>query len=219
MSELDYTTLHPAMTERLIALARSLSPAQWTSPSLCTGWRVCDVYGHMTYGGVTPMRVVVPRLLFIHRGNLNKGSAVESVRYADAHPQAEMIERFAHASEHPVGIAKLVKPDELFVDHVVHELDIRRPLGLASVFTEAELVAALAKAVRMKSPLIAPVRNATGLRFVATDVDWSDGVAGNPTVEGPSEDLLLALCGRPAGLAALHGSGLGEISRRLGAAS
>ena len=45
----DYLQLHRPMTERLVALASSLSDTQWTSPSLCDGWRVCDVYGHMTY--------------------------------------------------------------------------------------------------------------------------------------------------------------------------
>jgi uncharacterized protein (TIGR03083 family) len=169
----------------------------------------------MTYGGVTPMPKVVPILLFKYRGNLNRGSAVESVKYADAHPQAELISEFQRSSSAPVGIGKRVKPDELFVDHVVHELDIRRPLGLPTVFSGYELRAALHTAVGMKSPLIAPSKNAVGLRIVATDVGWSHGPIDAPTVEGPAEDLLLALCGRPLGLAALHGDGVPELSKRL----
>ena len=130
----DYIALQRPMTERLAALGRSLSPTQWTSPSLCRGWRVCDVFGHMTYGGVTPLWRVGPRLLSVYRGNLNRGSAVESVRYADAHTQAELIDEFERSSAHPVGIGKRLKPPELYVDHIVHELDMRRPLGLATVW-------------------------------------------------------------------------------------
>lgn len=212
----DYVDLQRPMTERLVALARSLSPGQWTSPSLCTGWRVCDVYGHMTYGGVTPLHRVVPRLLFVYRGRLNRGSAVESVRYADSHPQASLIEAFARSSAHPVGIGKRIKPHELYVDHVVHELDVRRPLGLATVWSPDELLAAVDAAVGLRSPLIAPARNAAGLRLVASDLGWSSGRPDAPVVVGPAEDLLLAVCGRPAGLATLSGEGLDVLRTRVG---
>ena len=211
----DYIALQRPMTDRLARLARSLSPAQWASPSLCTDWRVCDVFGHMTYGGVTPMYRVVPRLLFLYRGNLNRGSAIESVRYADTHTQAELIAEFERSSAHPVGIGKRIKPPELYVDHIVHELDVRRPLGLPTEWSSHELHAALAPAVTLKNALIAPATKAVGLRFVATDLDWTHGPTGSPVVEGPAEDLLLAVCGRPAGLATLTGDGVSLLSARL----
>jgi uncharacterized protein (TIGR03083 family) len=214
-SKSDYRALHGPMIERLVALGRSLTPAQWVAPSLCEGWRACDVYGHMTYGGVTPMRKVVPRLLFVYRGNLNRGSAVESVRYADAHPQPALIAEFERSSYHPVGIGKLIKAHELHMDHIVHEIDIRRPLGVATEWNADDLRAALDAAVRTKNPLIAPAKSAQGLHFVATDLDWSHGPAGGPAVEGPAEDLLLAMCGRPAGLAALQGDGDAELTTRI----
>jgi uncharacterized protein (TIGR03083 family) len=204
------------MTERLVALARSLSDQQWVSPSLCEGWRVCDVYGHMTFGGATPMYKVLPKLLFVYRGNLHRGSKIESVRYANSHQKSEVILEFERSSYSPVGIGKRIKPDELFVDHVVHELDIRRPLGLSSEFSDVELRAALHATVAMKSPMIAPSKNAAGLRIAASDVDWSHGADTAPSVEGPAEDLLLALCGRPGGLGALRGDGLDQLTRRIG---
>lgn len=215
LSIFDFRALHRPMTERLVAVGGSLSPTQWLAPSLCEGWRVCDVYGHMTYGGVTPMRKVVPRLLFVYRGNLNRGSAVESVRFADAHPQPVLLAEFERSSFHPVGIGKRIKPAELHMDHIVHELDIRRPLGLATDWNADDLPAALAAAVTTKNPLIAPAKSAQGLTFAATDVDWSHGPAGGPEVVGPAEDLLLALCGRPGGLAALHGNGVAELTARI----
>lgn len=212
---IDYRALHGPMTDRLVALGRSLSPSQWTSPSLCAGWRVCDVFGHMTYGGVTPLRTVLPVLLFRYRGSLNRGSAAESVRYADTHPQQAVVDEFERSSHHPVGIGKLVKPAELHMDHIVHELDIRRPLALATEWNENDLRAALEAAVATKTPLIAPAKTAAGLRFVATDLEWSAGPPDAPAVHGPAEDLLLAITGRTAGLAALHGDGVAELTARI----
>jgi uncharacterized protein (TIGR03083 family) len=217
LTKLDYQALHGPMTDRLTALGRSLSPEQWVAPSLCEGWRVCDVYGHMTYGGATPMYRVLPRLLFLYRGNLNRGSGVESVRYADTHMQDVVMSEFDRSSRHPVGIGKVIKASELHMDHIVHEMDIRRSLGIAGEWGDNDLRAALEAAVRTKTPLIAPAKSATGLRLVATDLDWSFGPVDGPEVAGPAEDLLLAMCGRPAGLATLRGDGVAELTARISA--
>jgi uncharacterized protein (TIGR03083 family) len=211
----DYPTLHAAMTERLVGLGSSLTPQQWQSPSLCEGWRVCDVFGHITYGGVTPLRTIGPILLFKYRGNLNRGSAVESVRYADTHAQPVVVAEFERSRHHPVGIGKLIKTDELHMDHIVHELDIRRPLGLPTEWQSDDVRAALDTAVRTKNPLISPAKTAQGLRFVATDIEWSHGPSDARRVEGPAEDLLLAICGRRSALAALQGDGVPELSARI----
>ena len=214
-SAIDYRALYAPMIDRLTRLGRSLSATQWQSPSLCDQWRACDIFGHMTYGGVTPLPKVLPVLLFKHRANLNRGSAVESVRYANAHVQPNLMDEFERSARHPVGIGKLVKPAELHMDHIVHELDVRRPLGLATEWNADDLHAALDAAVVTKSPLIAPAKTAIGLRLVATDLDWSYGPPDAGRVEGPAEDLLLALCGRPIGLATLVGNGVTELAARI----
>lgn len=51
-----------------------------------------------------------------------------------------------------------------------------------------------------------------GVRFVATDVDWSAG-EGLP-VEGPIDAILLLLTGRRAGLARLGGPGVELLTAR-----
>ncbi len=196
LTRAGYRALHPAMIDRLCRLGRGLDPDQWTAPSLCEGWRVCDVFGHMSYGGITPLRRVVPMLAFRYRGNINRGSAVESRRYASGRSQAELMDAFEQASRHPVGIGRLIKADELFVDHVIHELDICRPLGLASELTGAELLAALDGAVRLATPLFAPARSAKGRRLEATDLDWAHGKPGDPVTRDTAENLLLFLGGR-----------------------
>ncbi len=216
LSKLDYRALHGPMTDRLTALGLSLTAEQWCAPSLCDGWRACDVYGHMTDGGVTPMHRVLPRLLFLYRGNLNRGSAVESVRYADTHTQDAVMAEFERSSHHPVGIGKVIKASELHMDHIVHEMDIRRAIGIDSEWSDNDLRAALDAAVRTKTPLIAPAKSVSGLHFVATDLDWSYGPTDGPEVAGPAEDLLLAMCGRPVGLITLRGDGVAVSRLPLG---
>jgi uncharacterized protein (TIGR03083 family) len=209
----DHGLLHE-MNHRLARLAARLTPEQWTSPSLCEGWRVCDVMGHMTYGGSMPMRKTLPVLLFKYRGNLAKGSKMESIKMAESTDQARLITKFEASCEHPVGFGKIIKPRDLVIDHAIHELDIRRPLGIDDPLPAEVAKGALNAIATAKSKLFAPSKIAAGLHLKATDIDWESGPADAPTVEGPAEDLLLALGGRRAGLSALSGTGVDELSRR-----
>ncbi len=51
-----------------------------------------------------------------------------------------------------------------------------------------------------------------GLRFEASDLDWSAGEG--PTVRGPGEAMLLAMAGRPV-LDELSGDGVSTLRERL----
>ena len=53
----------------------------------------------------------------------------------------------------------------------------------------------------------------TGLRFVATDLDWSHGEGQE--VYGPGEALLVAVAGRASALGDLSGDGVDELARRV----
>ncbi len=44
---------------QLIEMLRDLSEAEWESPSLCTGWRVRDVAGHLMYDTYSPLTYAV----------------------------------------------------------------------------------------------------------------------------------------------------------------
>ena len=52
-----------------------------------------------------------------------------------------------------------------------------------------------------------------GLRFEATDVEWSSGEG--TLVRGPAEPLIMALCGRSAVLDELEGDGVEVLRGRL----
>jgi uncharacterized protein (TIGR03083 family) len=98
----------------------------------------------------------------------------------------------------------------------VHHQDIRRPLGRPRSIPEERLVAALDATPRLRSVFGARHRT-RGLRFEATDVDWSWG--DGPVVSGPGEALLLAMLGRSVAADDCDGPGLATFRERLGNAA
>jgi hypothetical protein len=50
-----FATLRAREAGRPVALGEQLPSAQWVAPSLCHGWRVCDVYGHLCCTVSTPL--------------------------------------------------------------------------------------------------------------------------------------------------------------------
>lgn len=95
---------------------------------------------------------------------------------------------------------------------VVHSEDVARPLGRTLDRAPAALVASL-DFYKGAQPLVGAKKRSEGLQLVATDVDWQYG--SGPTVSGPAIALLLAMSGRPAGLADLTGDGVSTMTARM----
>lgn len=198
-----------ALADRLDAL----TPAQWDSPSLCAGWRVRDVLGHLT----TPFAVSVPRLLLVAiRARGFDGAMDRLARERGARPPTELVAELRANAEHrfrPPGL-----PHEApLTDVVVHGLDMTVPLGL-----EPELPGDVARRVLgfVTTPKAArtfgPGRVLDTLRVEVTDADWSWGDTSAAVLRGPAWAVLLALTGRGAGLDACEGPGVAAL--RNGAA-
>lgn len=98
---------------------------------------------------------------------------------------------------------------------MIHQQDIRRPLGLHRSIPPDRLRAALEFA--KTAPVIRGSWHRRGLRMVATDLDWSAGTG--PEVHGPGEALLLAISGRSASVEELSGPGVPTLRPRLVAAA
>jgi uncharacterized protein (TIGR03083 family) len=212
--EHDYSTLVCDETRDMSATLHTLSDEQWDAPSLCEGWRVRDVIGHICVGSTMSL-VSFPFRLARYRFNVPRGSHEMSVEFGSTHSPAQILEafdRYAAVADHPGGLARVIKTHERFTDHLIHHQDIRRPLGLARKIPADRLVAALDALPRIGG-FLKSNRNAAGLRFVATDIDWSWG--DGPEVRGPAESLVLAISGRPVGLDALEGDGLPTLVARI----
>src|SRR4051794_6094183 len=111
-------------------LAAGLTAEQWESPSLCDEWSVRDVMTHVAF--------------HTHRAGLRQtvGNSVKwSVRLADeAH--ADTIEGLlAWLRSQPADSARrsIINVCEL----VIHQEDMRRPLGAARAYPEATMLAVL----------------------------------------------------------------------------
>ncbi|MCM6773239.1 maleylpyruvate isomerase family mycothiol-dependent enzyme [Nocardia sp. CDC159] len=188
----------------LIALLRALSDEEWLTPSLCAGWRVRDVVGHLLYDAIpAPTYAGV----FLRCGLSADRTNNVLVDRSRALPTARLVSKLEHSGEH---ITRLV-PRVGLADMLVHQQDIRRPLGRFREIPADRLRAVLSH----PDPFARPGRYTRGLRFVATDIDWTSG--SGPEVRGPGEALALAMVGRRAALADLDGAGVATLRRRMGA--
>ncbi|MGV9677208.1 maleylpyruvate isomerase family mycothiol-dependent enzyme [Nocardia sp. NPDC003482] len=186
----------------LVALLRGLSDAEWLAPSLCAGWRVRDVVGHLLYDSVSLLDYagvsVRSRLSFDGTNN----ALVDRFRSLST---AELVDRLENSGEH---ITRFM-PGVGLADMLVHQQDIRRPLGKPREIPAERLRFVLSH----PDPFAQPKRYVRGLRLVATDVEWSQG--SGPEVRGPGEALALAMVGRAVALADLEGEGLETLRGRM----
>jgi uncharacterized protein (TIGR03083 family) len=191
----------------LLADLDSLSDDAWATPSLCPGWTVSDVFGHMTATArMTPGRFV---------GHLASAGfrfhvmSAKDVATETAGPPASTVAAFRNmvdATTHPPGPI-----DAMVGEAVVHSEDIRRPLGIARSYPPAAVTRA-ADFFAASNLLIGTKKRIEGLTLRATDVDWSRGQG--PEVSGPILSLLMAMTGRKAPLDDLGGDGLAILTSR-----
>lgn len=192
-----------------------LSDADFDRMSLCEGWRVRDVVSHMIVGHTSPLSAIVLEVAK-NRFSVPKASFEESREYGSAHSAAEIRDTWAGVARNHTrkGIAKLISDKEGFIDHLVHHQDIRRPLGRPRAIPAERLVAAL-DGLPTIGGFLKSKQRMKGLRWRATDVDWTFGEG--PLVEGPAESLILAASGRTEALPELAGPGHAELATRLAA--
>jgi uncharacterized protein (TIGR03083 family) len=212
---MDYDALRLQELAAISELLHELRPEEWDAPSLCDGWRVRDVIGHMSLGYTTPMGTMLAKV-GRYGFNVPKASRAESIAYASAHSPDELLAVFdsIHRDNIRKGISKVIKPAEGLVDHTIHHQDIRRPLNRPRAVPPDRLVAAL-DVIPGLGGFVGARKRVQGLRLVATDVDWSSGAG--PEVRGTGEALLLAASGRAVTLPELDGDGVGTLRERIAA--
>ncbi len=188
------------------AFIETLDTSQLSTRSLCDDWTVGQVAAHL----VANLNLTLPAMI---AGTLRAGFRPNRFISQHAHTYAHL-DAAALASEirAKVGQTRDGALDVFFVDTVVHQLDMRGPLGIDRAIPTDRLTAALDTLVTLGFPFGGKTR-AKGLRFGATDLDWTLGEG--PAVRGPAVALLLALAGRPAGLADLSGDGVDLFAKRV----
>jgi len=174
-------------------LLDGLSAQQWECPSLCAGWRVRDVAGHVSLVGLPPTPADLLWQGLRARGNFHRLNTAMSVRRA-ARPTGQIVaELREHAGSRKVPAVSNHR--NVLFDVLVHGQDIAIPLGLPLLMPTDGAGEAATRVWTMGWPFWAK-RRLRGLRFVATDLDWS--VGSGPDVTGPISAVLLLFTGRTA---------------------
>ncbi len=202
-----WPTIH-AERKALADDLEGLTADQWATPSLCDGWTVHQVLGHM----VATAKMTPPGFLLKMIGSGFRFGAMSNknvARETDGPPGATLAEfrRVQEATSAPPGPV-----DSWLGETLVHGEDIRRPLGIAHSYPmdALERVADFYKGSNM---LIGTKKRIAGLSLHSTDSPWTTGEG--PVVEGPMLSLLMAMTGRRAALDDLSGEGVQTLRERI----
>lgn len=203
----------PAVASRRLAVAdllEGLDAPQLFTPSLCTGWDVRTVGAHLAQAAAPG--VVAPVIALLRAGGrphkANEQSAHRMARRPVPEIAALLRERADSRFTPPVA-----GPRAPLADLLVHEGDMRLPLQLPYAPAVRDVIIALDFATAGWPVGFVPRGRLGGLRFDATDVDWSWG--SGAVVQGRAIDLLLVACGRAAALPHLQGPGSHLLRGRL----
>lgn len=208
----DLRRLHDEEDADFVAYLGTLDDADWDRPSLCAGWRVRDVVGHILDGNELRLSTLPIRLARYGFSSNRSGQAF-SIARAEGRAPAELLHDVAHRDRW-AGTCRVFPPRLVLLDRLVHHQDIRRALGHPRTVPPERLLAVLDGAPGLGNVFGAKKRS-KGFAFRATDVDWRWGDDGAPLVEGPGEAILLTLLGRQQPLGELRGPGATAFAARV----
>jgi uncharacterized protein (TIGR03083 family) len=183
-----------------------LTPAQWSTQSLCDAWTVRHVAAHLALGS----KASLPRFLLAAvkaKGNFHRAS--EALTEVEAQrPTDEIVAEIRRSIDRrvaPPGMGSVAP----LTDILVHSQDIRIPLGIPDDRPVEPWRGVLDFIVTPKARRGFVSKRLPSLRYVATDLDWSHGDGEELT--GPAKALGLTLGGRPARVEELSGPGTAAI--------
>ncbi|RSM75589.1 hypothetical protein DL991_26135 [Amycolatopsis sp. WAC 01375] len=205
------TAVWPLIHAERAALANDLAELgeeRWATPSLCAGLTVREVLAHLTSGAsLTPLRWLAGVIRC--RWDFDKQVAMRLAEHL-GEDGAETLERFRRVVDSTTKppLPKLAMLGEA----IVHAEDIRRPLGIRRDYPITVLTA-LAGYYQGADLVVMAKGRIGGLRLRATDGPFA--VGSGPLVSGPTLALIMAMTGRAAYLAELHGDGVPILRRRI----
>jgi uncharacterized protein (TIGR03083 family) len=197
---------------RTADLLATLAPADWSRGSLCDGWTVRDVAGHLTLQQMTIGDIF--RLAIKHPGVHSLNWMIQtSARDQAALPTEQLIDeirRTVGSRRHNLGVT----PRETLIDIVVHGQDIAIPIGRTLAVPPEVAATAASRVWECRGTRLSKVFKPLpydALKLVADDIDWT--VGDGPELRGPVLSLLLLLTGRRVVLPQLDGPGAEALQR------
>ncbi|MEY2421121.1 MAG: hypothetical protein QOI95_1188 [Acidimicrobiaceae bacterium] len=187
----------------------TLDDKAWQTQSLCSEWTVREVAAHLSMPLSTPgpkvLTAIVANGFSFNKAN-DKLSRARAAKLSPKELAAALRDNAEHRFKPP-----FLGPEAPLTELTVHGSDIRRPLGQTVPIPKERATAVLDFLAKAPQGFVKKKRLA-GLRFEATDVEWSHGEG--QLVRGPSEALILALTGRNVALDDLEGDGVATLRSR-----
>jgi uncharacterized protein (TIGR03083 family) len=201
-----WPTIH-SEREALADDLSALTDEQWATTSMCDGWSVRSVLGHMTAtASMTPPAFFAKLIGSGFRFNAMVEKHIsEQVEGTPADTLARFRAQLTSVKHPPGPVLSWLG------ETVVHAEDIRRPLGITHAYPPDALIR-LADFYKNSNTLIGAKKRITGLHLKATDADWSTGTG--PEVSGPMISLVLAMTGRRPAVDDLTGEGVKTLAAR-----
>jgi uncharacterized protein (TIGR03083 family) len=187
-------------------MLESLTPHEWDAASLCDGWRVRDVAGHLA---LTPTITTWQLIAAAPRAGFNPNRInTFMARRAGSVPPAQIVSDLRqHAGDRTT--AKVLDTRDSLFDVIVHSQDMAVPLKRPLPVPVEYVPMALQRVWTMGWPFNAQ-RRLAGHTLTAADTEWS--VGDGPRIEGTALDLLLLLTGRTSAVAdRLQGPGVERL--------
>ena len=191
-------------------LLASLTAEQLARQSLCDAWTMHEVAAHLaTYLRFGQLKIMA--CMVAYAGDFGPGNQKLASWYA-RRPAGDLIAALRRHAE-----SRTTPPrwgyDPVLADLVLHDLDVRIPLGIARQIPEERLAVTFHHLGFMPSPGYAVGSRLRGLRFETTDTGWTAGAG--LLVRGPAQAVVLAMSGRTAAWADLTGDGTGCLRQRI----
>jgi uncharacterized protein (TIGR03083 family) len=200
-----------ANRRRAADMLAGLTPEQWKTPSLCAGWTVRELAGHL----IMPVEASIPRFLVAlvrAKGSGDRAVDLISRDLARRGPDA-MVATLREKADSRFA-PPMIGAFGPMADSCIHLRDAARPLGsdVTAPLDDWRIVLDFLVSPKAKHGFV-PTGRVDGLHLRATDIDWRSGDGAE--VVGPAEALALAMTGRPVALADLDGDGVAILRERI----
>jgi uncharacterized protein (TIGR03083 family) len=191
-------------------LFAGLTEEQLAQQSLCDAWTIHEVAAHLaTYLRFGKLKIVA--CVIARAGDFGPGNR-QLARWYARRSTADLVgllRRHAGSRSTPPRSGY----DPILTDLVLHDLDVRIPLGITRDIQEDRLAVAFHFLPNVPNPGFAVGSRLHDLRFETTDTGWATGAG--PVVRGPAVAVVMAMSGRTAAWADLSGDGVELLRHRI----
>lgn len=186
-------------------LFESLDEPEWSRETLCVGWTVRDMLSHVAAALTFDLANTARLIRF--RNDIERFNQ-ESIEAWKGRDRESLVTMFGR--DVPSLGQRLLGPGNSLRAMVIHQQDVRRPLGRARALPPDVLETVLNSVLTDSGGNLGSVERAEGLKLVATDIAWNRGQG--PELRGPAEALLMAISGRKVALDDLQGPGIERLA-------